>query len=563
MLTVDHFELIRRKVLVEEKSQREVALELGHSRKTIKKALSQAAPPGYQLRQARPKPVLDPVRPIIEAWLAADEAAPRKQRHTAQRIFERLRDEHGFSGSASNVRRYVAQLKLQRGAVAEVFMPLAYSPGEEAQVDWGEALVVLGGQERRVQLFCLKLAYSKRVFARAYARQDLESFLDGHVRAFAWLGGVPRRLAYDNLKTAVIQVGRGRQRRLNARFVELRSWHLFESRFCNVAKGNEKGHVENLVKQCQRRFLTPVPQACSLDEINAHLERACQAELDRAGRDEQNFGALWEQERACLLPLPASPFPACVQESTRIDKQSLVRFDRCWYSAPVSKAHQPCSVRGFVDRVEVLCAGEVVAVHRRSDEPEQYVLDPWHYVPLLARKPGALNNGRAFQGEPFGPDLALLRRELEYRQAEAGTRQFIRILQLFTRYEAAAVHAAVSQCVRLRVFDEHAIVQALRNDPQPAPARRLDLSHRPELAAVGSGLRPAALYDALLSGESSPSDLPELSPPRPEAPPSGSCKPDQEPSPVCCFSPSLETSDERDVVVGEPPQDAAAAHDAA
>jgi transposase len=548
VLTVDHFELIRRKVLIEEKSQREVARELGHSRKTIKKALSQAAPPGYRLRKGRPKPVLDPVRPIVEAWLAADQAAPRKQRHTAQRIFERLRDEHGFTGSASNVRRFVAELKRQQGAAAEVFMPLAFAPGEEAQVDWGQAIVSLGGQERTVQVFCLKLAYSKRVFVRAYARQDLASFLDGHVRAFAWLGGVPRRLAYDNLKTAVIQVGRGRQRRLNARFLELRSWHLFESRFCNVAKGNEKGHVENLVKQCQRRFLTPVPQACSLDQINAHLERACQAELERVGRDGQSLAVLWEQERECLLPLPASPFPACVQESARIDKQSLVRFDRCWYSAPVSKAHQPCLVRGFVDRVEILCAGEVAAVHRRSDEPEQYVLDPLHYVPLLAKKPGALANARAFQGEPFGPDLALLRRELEYRQGEAGTRQFIRILQLFTRHEPAAVQAAVSQCVRRRVFDEHAIAQALRNDPQPAPTRRLDLSHRPELAAVGSGLRPASLYDALLSSESSPSES------SPSAAP--------ELANVCCFSLSLETFDERDAVVGEPPQDAAAAHDA-
>jgi transposase len=168
-------------------------------------------------------------RAIIDAWREEDQTRPRKQRHTAQRIYERLRDEHGYAGSASSVRRYVASQKVGQG---EVFMPLYFAPGEEAQVDWGEATVIEHGRERKVQLFCMKLCHSHVVFVRACERTNLESFLDGHVRAFAFFGGVPKRIAYDNLKSAVIYVGRGRERRLNRRFVELRSWYLFDSRFC-------------------------------------------------------------------------------------------------------------------------------------------------------------------------------------------------------------------------------------------------------------------------------------------------------------------------------------------
>jgi len=507
MLAVAHYEVIRRKVLVDGMSQRAVAKELSHSRKTVKKAVAQGVPPGYRRKRPRSRPVLEPVQSIIEAWLEADRKQPRKQRHTAQRVFERLRKEHEFTGSYSPVQRFVAGWKRRQGLLSsEVFVPLVFAAGEEAQVDWGEATVRIGGQERVLQFFCVRMAFSRATFVRAYERQDQVSFLDAHVRAFEFFGGVPKRLAYDNLKTAVVRVGRGRERDLNAKFVELRNWYLFDTRFCNVASGNEKGHVENLVKRVQRTFLTPLPEVSSLEELNRQLQRDCETELDQTTRDPRGGEArtsreLFAEEKVQLLPLPQQSFAACEEITTRIDKFSVARFENCWYSAPVEWAHQPCVVRGYLDRVEIFCEHAWVATHARGQVAEQYVLEPRHYLPLLFRKPGALHNGRPFQGEPFGSDFALLRRELEYRYAADGTQQYLRVLRLLTEHPEADVRAAVARCVALRAFNADAIESALRNAPLNLPASRLDLSDRPELVQIGSGIRLAADYDALFDAQ--------------------------------------------------------------
>ncbi|MFQ5464036.1 MAG: IS21 family transposase [Phycisphaerae bacterium] len=502
MHSVEYYELIRRKHFVDGMSLRAIAKELGHSRKFVKKAISHAIPPGYRLSKSKPKPVLDPVRPIIDAWLEEDLSRPVKQRHTAQRIYERLVDEHGFAGDVTTVRRHVRQWKQALNSTGkEVFAPLEFRPGEEAQVDWGEAWVIENGRRRKVQLFCMKWCYSKWVFVRAYDRANLESFLDGHVRAFEFFGGVPKRIAYDNLKSAVIFVGKGRERKLNQKFVELKSWYLFDSRFCNVAKGNEKGHVENLVKRAQRTFLTPLPEVTSLEELNTKLEADCRRELERSTQDGVSYQALWDEERQHLLPLPTDPFPACVERSTRVDKHSVVHFDGRMYSVPIRWAHRPCLVRGFVGRVEIHCEGECVAVHQRGADHQRFVLDPWHYLPLLERKPGLLDQARPFRDDPFGSEFALLRKELEYRYEEDGTRQYIDVLLLLTEHPRDAVTAAVRSCVERRVFSRDAVLHTLHGKPQPVKYHRLDLAHRPELACCGNGTRSASVYDQLCGEE--------------------------------------------------------------
>ena len=507
MLTVIQFELIRRKVLIDGMSGRAVARKYHHSRDSVKKALAQAVPPGYRRQEPRSRPVLEPVRGIIEAWLEADQKGRPKQRHTAKRIWERLRDEHQFTGSYSPVQRFVAEWKRRQGLLtSDVFVPLLFAPGAEAQVDWGEGTVLIGGQERVLSFFCVRFAFSRAVFVRAYERQDQVSFLDAHVRAFEFFGGVPKRLAYDNLKTAVIRVGRGRDRDLNAKFVELRSCYLFETRFCNVASGNEKGHVENLVKRVQRTFLTPLPEVSSLAELNQQLERDCRRELDQPTRDQRTGESrtsreLFVEEKSQLRPLPPQPFAACAEVTTRVDKASTVRFENCSYSVPVKHAYQPCVVRGYLDRIEILCEHACVATHARGTVAQQYVLEPRHYLPLLRRKPGLLHNGRPFQGEPFGPDFALLRQELEYRYAADGTRQFLRVLLLLTEHPEADVRAAVARCVALCAFNADAIESALRNAPLDLPSSRLDLSDRPELAHVGNGIRLAADYDRIVAAQ--------------------------------------------------------------
>ena len=498
MLTVDDFELIRRKHYIDGMSGRAIAEELGHSRKTVAKALEHPVPPGYRLSEPRPKPVIEPVKPIIDAWLEEDVSRPRKQRHTAQRIYERLRDEHGFSGHPATVRRYVSQARTTR---REVTMPLAFEPGEEGQVDWHEGWLIESGEWRKAQFFCMRLCYSKASFVWPYERATLEAFLDGHVRAFAYFGGVPRRLAYDNLASAVVQVGRGQERRLTERFKHLRSWYLFETRFCQPAKGNEKGDVENLAKRSERTYLTPVPEVGRLDELGPQLLGACDRDLELQGpapHSELTRRQMLEQERAAMLPLPAEPFDACVQISTFVDGRSLVRVETNRYSAPVRWAHHQALVKLFADRVEIWCEHRKVAEHAREYARDQYVMTPEHYLALLRIKPGSLDNARAFKGQPWGETFELLRRELEYRYEADGTRQYIDVLLLMIEHPEQAVRDAVERCVKRRAFAYEAIVAALRNEPVRSDAA-LDLSGRPELMIQTTGMRELGVYDELLS----------------------------------------------------------------
>ncbi len=500
MLTVDEHDLIRRKHLVDGMSLRAISKELGYARNTVAKAVANPIPQGYRLSKPRPKPVLDPVKHIINAWLEQDKCAPPKQRHTGQRIFERLRDEYNFKGSATSVRRYIQESKQYS---QEVFMPLAFEPGEEAQVDWHEGWIEENGVQRKAQFFCMRLCYSKASFVRSYERANLESFLEGHVRAFEYFGGVPRRLAYDNLKSAVIRVGRGRERQLNKRFRELRSWYLFDTRFCNVARGNEKGDVENLAKRSERTYLTPIPAVGALAELAPKLLEDCRRDLDLPGpkphRDKTRC-EMFKEEKQCLLPLPEHPFPACREIDTFIDKRSLVQYETNSYSAPVRWAYHRVSVKAFADRIEVWCKHHRVAVHLRSYDKGQYILVPEHYLMLLKIKPGSLDNARAFKGQPWGEDFDLMRRELEYRYDPDGTRKYINILLLFTKYSKQDVKQAVSLCVSRRAFSDEAVLGVLRNEPL-RPMTRLNLSDRPELLEVDSGVRPADIYDQLTDEE--------------------------------------------------------------
>jgi len=495
MLTVDDYEAIRRCVVVEGTSQREAARRLGRSRKTVKKALKHAVPPGYRRAGPVACPVIDEVKGIIDAWLSEDVGKPRKQRHTMTRIHRRLVDEHGFAGGYDAVRRYIVRKKQTSG---ELFFPLSFGPAEEAQVDWGEACWEMNGTQRKVNLFCMRLCHSTAAFVRAYEKQDLVALLDGHVRAFEFFGGVPRRMCYDNMKSVVITVGKGSERVLTQGFRELRSWYIFETRFCNVARGNEKGHVENLVKHAQRNFMTPVPMCTDLAALNAHLARECEADLDHAvaQRGGRTRRELLGGERAAFLPLPEAPMDACRRVSTFASKEALVRVDNVSYSVPVVFAYRPVVAKMFVDRVEVFCENERIAAHARSYEPG-YCLEFRHYIALLEKKPGGIINGRPFKGQPWGEDLERMRRELEARYDGEGTRKFVRVLLLFSEFPETEVKKAVAACVKRSAFSDEAVRATLTYRPRPA-AKRMDLTGRPGLDLETTGMRPAGVYDGLL-----------------------------------------------------------------
>lgn len=493
MLTVDDYEIIRRKHRDEGLSQRQLARQLGHSRKTIKKALDLAVPPGYQLKNPRPKTVIEPYKAIIDQWLEQNKAVRRKQRMTAVRIYDRLCDEYGFTGHYSTVVRYINEATARR---QEVFMPLAFEPGQEAQVDWHEAVINLNNVEKKVYVFCMKLCFSKVPFVVAYESMQIECFLDGHVRAFEYFGGIPCRLAYDNLKTAVTRILFKGQRKLNPRFKELRSFYLFDTRFCNIACGNEKGDVENLAKRSERQFFSPIPHVCSMDELNNKLMADCIKELSRkapAPHSGKTINELFEEEKLCLHELPSRKFEACRRISTFIDKQLLVRIDTNRYSVPVEYAYQQCRIKVFADKVEIYCKHELKAIHKRSFDREQFILDPLHYIRVLERKPGSLDNARPFKGQPWGADFERIRRELEYRYDSEGTKRYINILLLFSKYPEKDIRDAVGICVRCRAFSDQAVISFLRNGSAS------DFKSSGVLVNRGDGKRNLMVYNDLIT----------------------------------------------------------------
>jgi transposase len=495
---MEDFELIRRLVLIEGLSQRKVALKLGKSRKSVRKALMDSEPGSYSLRAPKRRPVTDWAIPIIKAWLEQDRSAPRKQRHTNVRIYERLRDEYQFIGS----RRAISDLVgILREKPIEVFCPIEHLPGDEIQIDWGEGSVVLAGESAKVMIFCARSAYSKATFVRAYMRDDMVSFLDAHVWLFEQLGGVPARLAYDNLKTAVTHVYIGNKRDLTARFLALRSHYLFESRFCNVASGNEKGHVENSVKRSERTYMTPVPQAASLEALNEHFSSCTARDLERIDLTTKlSYGTLFEQERKMFRGLPAVPFMACTTHSLRVDKRSTVPHEQSRYSVPVEFATKHVVLRAFIDRIEVLLEDRVIANHPRV-KPGDWSLQLAHYVSLLETKPGLLDSGKPFVKQAWTRSQQLFRSELEYRYAGEGTRRFIDILLLAKKYDWLDVCRAIDECCKNHAFNEQAVLMELQGTSLTAPSPRLDLSLCPQLQQMATGTRDLSCYDSLVAND--------------------------------------------------------------
>ena len=398
MYRVDVYLRVRRAVMVEGMSLREAARVFGLHRDTVRKMLAYSVPPAYRRQNPPRKPKLSPYTGVIDRVLEDDLRRPRKQRHTAKRIFERLRDEYGFDGGYTTVKDYVRESRRQ---TREMFVPLSHAPGH-AQCDFGEALVVIGGAERKAHCFVIDLPHSDGCFIKAYPAETTEAFLDGHVAAFAFLGGVPRSILYDNTKLAVARIlGDGRRQRTRA-FTELQSHYLFEDRFGRPGKGNDKGKVEGLVGYMRRNFLVPVPSFESFEALNAHMEQRCLERMDAQLRGHtETIGQRMERDLDALLPLPPAAYDACEKQAGRVSSLSQVRYRTNDYSVPVAYGYRDVLVRGYVDEVVISCGSEVIAKHPRSYERDDFVYDPIHYLPLLERKTGALDQAAPLQG--WGP----------------------------------------------------------------------------------------------------------------------------------------------------------------
>jgi len=491
---VEIYGRVRRAVRVEGKSQRAVAREYGLSRETVRKMLQYAVPPGYQRQQPIKRPKLGPWLGVIDAILDDDKQRPVKQRHTAKRIFERLKEEHGFTGGYTIVKDYVRAATL-RGQ--EVFVPLVH-PAGEAQVDFGEALVVIAGVERKAHYLAMDLPHSDDCFVVAFPAETTEAFLEGHVRAFAYFGGVPTRILYDNTKIAVAKILGGEQRQRTRSFSELQSYYLFADKFGRPARGNDKGKVEGLVGYARRNFMVPIPRASSWEELNLHLEAGCRKRRERLLRGHtETIGERFERDRAALLPLPAAPYEACEKISARVSSLSLVRYRSNDYSVPTEYGHRQVWVKGYVHEVVIACGSEVIARHQRSYERETVVFDPLHYLALLEQKTRALDQAAPLVGWQLPECFAELRRLLEARLKKHGSREYVQVLRLLETFDIAEVSYAVEQALRLGAISFDAVRHLLLCRIERRPPR-LDMENWPHLPLAEVRTTQAADYMTLL-----------------------------------------------------------------
>jgi transposase len=485
---------VRRRVLTKDLSKRAACVEYDLSWHTLAKILRHEEPPGYRQQRPRRKPKLEPFLPIIHQILEEDRQAPKKQRHTALRIFQRLCDEHDFTGGYTIVKEAVRAWKQGH---QEVFLPLSHPPGE-AQVDFGEAKVKLNGVDTKVAMFVMTLPYCGAMFVQVFPRECTETFLEGHRRAFEYFGGVPRRISYDNSAIAVIKVLKGRERKLTKGFLRLQSSYLFASHFCLVRRPNEKGHVERLLGTARRNFLVPVPEVASLKALNETLIECCRRDLAHRTRGKSGTKEeLLIEDRTAFLSLPKQPFEARRIDQAAADSQSLVRFDTNSYSVPVKYAHRKITVIATVEEVRLIYEDRLIARHRRCWQKEQYIFEPVHYLALLERKPGGFDHARPLENWQLPDAFTLLRRRLESQHGGPGTREFIRVLRLLESFSLAQLKDAVEYALDIDVIDPDSIRVIVEHRSQ-TPVELFSLAGRPELACVRVETTDVSAYQSLL-----------------------------------------------------------------
>ena len=478
-------------------SERAAARHFGLSRESVKKMLSFSVPPGYRRSAPVKRPKLDGFTEIIDQWLRDDLGQRAKQRHTAKRVFERLRDEHGFAGGYTIVKDYIREHR-RRGR--EMFVPLAHPPGH-AQADFGEATVVIGGVEQTAHFFAFDLPHSDAGFVRAYPAATAEAWVDGHVHAFAFFGRVPQSVLYDNDRCLVARILPDGTRKRATLFSGFLSHYLIRDRYGRPGKGNDKGAVEGLVGWARRTFMVPLPRFATWEDFNAWLEAQCRKRQEEILRGHaETIGDRLARDLAAMAELPAAPFDACDQTTGRVSSQALVRYKTNDYSVPVAYGHRDVWVRGYVDQVVIGCGGEIVARHPRCYDREDMIFDPVHYLPLIEKKIGALDQAAPLAGWELPPEFLTLRRLMEARMIKAGRREYAQVLRLLETFELDDLHAAVKTALRLGAVGFDAVKHLVLCQVEKRPPK-LDLDVYPYLPRATVARTSAASYMCLVSGD--------------------------------------------------------------
>jgi len=461
MLIVETIGRIRREHYVKGKAIKEIARDLKISRNTVRKVLRSNATSFEYERGHQPRPKLGPWRDELETLLLANEGKAARERLTLIRIFEALCG-LGYDGSYDAVRRYAKTWRQGRGtATAQAFVPLSFAPGEAYQFDWSHEIVLLSGTTVTVKVAHVRLCHSRMLFVRAYPRESQEMVFDAHDRAFAFFKGACTRGIYDNMKTAVETIFVGKERLYNRRFQQMCGHYLVEPVACTPASGWEKGQVENQVGLVRERFFTPRLRFKSYEKLNAWLLDQCIAYAKAHRHPEERERTIWqafEAERPSLVPY-AGRFDGFHAVPASVSKTCLVRFDNNKYSVAASAVGRPVEIRAYADRIELRQDGRLVGAHARCFGRDQTVFDPWHYVPVLARKPGALRNGAPFKDWVLPASLARIRRKLA--AMDDGDRQMVEILTAVLSDGLPAVEAACAEALREGVHSAAVILNIL------------------------------------------------------------------------------------------------------
>ncbi len=470
MLVVETIGRIRREHFVKGKSIKAIVRELKVSRNTVRKVLRSGATAFEYGRQLQPQPRLGPWRDDLDQMLAANEAKPGRERLTLIRVYEELRG-LGYRGSYDAVRRYAKRWRIARGAVtAEAYVPLSLAPGEAYQFDWSHEVVLINGVTVTVKLAHVRLCHSRMLFVRAYPRETQEMVFDAHNRAFAFFRGTCTRGIYDNMKTAVEAVFIGKDRQFNRRFLRMCGHYLVEPTACTPAAGWEKGQVENQVGLVRERFFTPRLRVASYEELNAWLLDRCVAYAKAHRHPELADCTIWqafEAERPQLVPI-AGPFDGFHATQAAVSKTCLIRFDNNKYSVASCAVGRPVEIQAYADRIVIRQDGAIAGQHGRRFGRGETIYDPWHYVPVLARKPGALRNGAPFKDWLLPAGLERVRRRL--KGSDDGDRQMVKVLSAVLTDGLAAVEAACAEALAEGVNSADVVLNILARQRDPGPS---------------------------------------------------------------------------------------------
>lgn len=508
MKKVQLFEQIRKNYLIDNKSIRSIARMYGIHRRQVRQAIKCAIPPERK-RNVRSCNILLPrFKGIIDQWLKADLSAPRKQRHTSKRIYERLATEHCYLGSEGTIRNYIGEKLRELNIPTKVYVPQVYVPGEEAEVDWYEAFVEFPYGQEKIFIFQMRACYSGKEFHIAFNRQNQQSFLEAHIAAFKYFDGVFKKIRYDNLTAAIKKVLKGRKRIETERFITMRSHYLFDSEFClpGIQGAHEKGGVECGVGRFRRAHLVPVPKVFNLAELNKLLLSACQKDDQRTiiGKT-KSITEDWQEEKIALNPLPLEEFSAADVVTASVNNKSLIAVRGSYYSVPVNYVGQKVDAYINAENITVIKQCKIIAEHKHYYERHKIAVELSHYLPLFKIKPGALTKSLALQQakqngkwpEVFDKYWKVL--ILKYGQQYAN-RQLVDFLLWARDFELVEIVNVITKAMEIGCYEIGSIKTIMRQQNSSTDFEPLDKNMLGLLSCYDRPKSDVNSYNQLLSG---------------------------------------------------------------